>query len=103
MKFLNSKLRPKRFAYFPRYYDERKERLELKRKLYADQNLSEDDRILLMRERIKEKRTDQQIHQNYLYSKNTRSLVLIFLVLILGFFLLNGLDDIDLVIFKLMD
>ena len=103
MKFLNSKLRPKRFVYFPRYYSERKEKLDLKRKLYADENLSEDDRVMLMREKLKEKRSSQQINQNQLYSKNTRSLLLIFIVLVLGYFIMNGLDDIENVIFKLMD
>jgi len=102
LKFLNSNLRPKRFDYFPRYYDERKERIDLKRKLYGDEELSEDDRTMLMREKMKENRNNQQIAQNNLYSQNTRSLILIFLVLVLGYFLLNGLDDIDQVIFKLM-
>ena len=103
MKFLNSRLRPKRFAYFPRYYDERKEKLELKRKLYSDENLSENDRILMMREKLRDKRSSHQVGQNQLYNRNTRSLFLIFLLLALGYFILNGLDDIDLVIFKLMD
>jgi hypothetical protein len=100
---LNSRLRPKRFVYFPRYYDARKERLELKRKLYAEQGLTEEDRSLLMREKFKEKRGSQKINKNKLYTKNTRSLLLVGLVLILGYFILNGLDDIELVIFKLMD
>ncbi len=103
MKFLNSRLRPKRFSYFPRYYDERKEKLELKRKLYADENLSENDRVLIMREKLKDKRVSHQVNQNQFYNRNTRSLFLIFLLLALGYFILNGLDDIDHVIFKLMD
>jgi uncharacterized membrane protein len=56
-----------------------------------------------MREKLKEKRNNQQINQNQLYSKNTRSLLLIFIVLVLGYFIMNGLDDIELVIFKMMD
>lgn len=103
MKFLNSRLRPKRFAYFPRYYNERKEKLDLKRKLYADENLSDDERVLIMREKLREKRSSHQVNQNQLYNRNTRSLFLIFIVLVLGYFILNGLDDIDHVIFKLMD
>ena len=103
MKFLNSRLRPKRFVYFPRYYDERKERLELKRKLYAEQGLNEEDRSILLREKLKEKRSSHKVNQNKLYNKNTRSLLLLFIVLVLGYFLMNGLDDIELVIFKLMD
>jgi hypothetical protein len=56
-----------------------------------------------MREKFKEKRGSQKINKNKLYTKNTRSLLLVGLVLILGYFILNGLDDIELVIFKLMD
>ena len=103
MKFLNSRLRPKRFVYFPRYYDERKEKLELKRKLYAEKELKEEDRAMLLREKLKEKRSSHKVNQNQLYNKNTRSLLLLFVVLVLGYFLMNGLDDIELVIFKLMD
>ena len=103
MKFLNSRLRPKRFAYFPRYYDERKEKLELKRKLYADENLSDNDRILIMREKLRDKRGSHKVNQNQLYNRNTRFLFLLFLLFALGYFILNGLDDIDHVIFKLMD
>jgi hypothetical protein len=103
LKFLNSSLRPKRFDYFPRYYDERKERIELKRKFYDNKDLNEEERTMLMREKMKENRNHQQIAQNNLYSQNTRSLILIFLVLVLGYFLLNGLDDIERVIFKLMN
>ncbi len=103
MKFLNSRLRPKRFVYFPRYYDERKEKLELKRKLYAEKGLNEEDRAVLLREKLKEKRSSHKVNQNQLYNKNTRSLLLLFVVIVLGYFLMNGLDDIELVIFKLMD
>ena len=84
MRFLNSRLRPKRFVYFPRYYNERKEKLDLKRKLYADENLSEDDRVSLMREKLKEKRNNQQINQNQLYSKTHDPCCLFLLFLFLA-------------------
>jgi hypothetical protein len=71
--------------------------------LYADENLSDDERVLIMREKLREKRSSHQVNQNQLYNRNTRSLFLIFIVLVLGYFILNGLDDIDHVIFKLMD
>ncbi len=103
MKFLNSHLRPKRFSYFPRYYDERKEKIELKRKLYGDKDLNEKERAMLMREKMKEKRQRELVVQNQLYSQQTRTLILIFIVLVLGYFLLNGLEHIEKVIFKLMN
>lgn len=102
MKFLNSNIKPKRFGYFPRYYDARKEKTELKKKFYANEKLSEEERILLMREKMEEKRQENKVTKNTVYSQNTRTLVLISLVFVLGYFLLNGLDDIDKVIFKIM-
>lgn len=102
MKFLNSNIKPKRFSYFPRYYDARKEKTELKKKLYANEKLSEEERILLMREKMEEKRQENKVTKNTAYSQNTRTLVLISLIFVLGYFLLNGLDDIDKVIFKIM-
>ena len=45
LKFFNTKSQNKRFNYLPRYYDERKERLALKKKqLEAAENLSDEDR-----------------------------------------------------------
>jgi hypothetical protein len=44
LKFFNTKSQNKRFNYLPRYYDERKERLALKKKKFeAAENLSEHD------------------------------------------------------------
>ena len=102
MKFLNSNIKPKKFGYFPRYYDARKEKTELKKKFYAKETLSESERILLMREKMEEKRQENKVSKNGIYSQNTRTVVLLSIVFVLGYFLLNGLDDIDQVIFKLM-
>ena len=102
MKFLNSNIKPKKFGYFPRYYDARKEKTELKKKFYAKETLSESELILLMREKMEEKRQENKVSKNGIYSQNTRTLVLLSIVFVLGYFLLNGLDDIDQVIFKLM-
>ena len=103
MKFLNSNIRPKKFDYFPRYYNSRKEKIELKRKFYSNETLSQDERVILMREKIEEKKQENKVSKNGVYSQNTRTLLLLSIVFILGYFLLNGLDDIDRVIFKLMD
>jgi hypothetical protein len=65
--------------------------------------LSQDERVLLMREKIEEQKQENRVSKNGVYSQNTRTLVLLSIVFILGYFLLNGLDDIDRVIFKLMN
>ena len=56
-----------------------------------------------MREKIEEQKQENRVSKNGVYSQNTRTLVLLSIVFILGYFLLNGLDDIDRVIFKLMN
>lgn len=55
-----------------------------------------------MREKMEEKHQENKVSKNGIYSQNTRTLVLLSIVFVLGYFLLNGLDDIDQVIFKLM-
>ena len=53
--------------------------------------------------KIEEQKQENRVSKNGVYSQNTRTLVLLSIVFILGYFLLNGLDDIDRVIFKLMN
>jgi|TARA_B100000767_G_scaffold70312_1_gene66934 hypothetical protein len=102
LKFLNSNIKPKKFGYFPRYYDARREKTDLKKKLYSGEKLSEDERVKLMREKMEEQKQENRVSKNSVYSQNTRTLVLLSVIIVLGYFLLNGLDEIDQVIFKLM-
>lgn len=102
MKFLNSNIKPKKFGFFPRYYDARKEKTDLKKKFYSGEKLSDEERIMLMREKIEEQKQENRVSKNIVYSQNTRTLVLLSVIIVLGYFLLNGLDEIDRVIFKLM-
>ena len=102
MKFLNSNIKPKKFGFFPRYYDARKEKTDLKKKFYSGEQLSDGERVMLMREKIEEQKQENRVSKNSVYSQNTRTLVLLSVIIVLGYFLLNGLDEIDRVIFKLM-
>ena len=102
MKFLNSNIRPKKFGYFPRYYDARKEKTDLKKKFYSGEKLNETERVMLMREKMEEKKQETKVSKGGIYSQNTRTIVLLSIVIVLGYFLLNGLDEIESVIFKLM-
>ena len=102
MKFLNSNIKPKKFGFFPRYYDARKEKTDLKKKFYSGEKLSDGERVMLMREKIEEQRQENRVSKNSVYSQNTRTLMLLSVIIVLGYFLLNGLDVIDRVIFKLM-
>ncbi len=102
MKFLNSNIKPKKFGFFPRYYNARKEKTDLKKKFYSGENLSDAERVMLMREKIEEQKQENRVTKNSVYSQNTRTIVLLSVIIVLGYFLLNGLDEIDRVILKLM-
>ena len=104
-RFLNKSFQAKKFNYSPMYYDERKERLELKKAQYekiTSGDLSEEDRKKLLRQAMHETWDRTKHAQQQRYSANIRTLFLIALIVILGYFILNGLDDVDTVVKKLM-
>jgi hypothetical protein len=103
LKLFNTKIQNKRFDFMPRYYDERKERLELKRKQFQEnENLTENERVTAMREQLKENWSHGKVRQQANYQANFRILILIGVIVVLGYFIFNGLDDIEQVIHKIM-
>lgn len=105
IRFFNKNNQHKRFEFTPRYYDERKERLELKKAEYdkiANQNLSPEERRNLLRQQMKENWSRAQGSEKQRSSSNIRILILILILLALGYFIFNGLDDVDVVVKKLM-
>ena len=104
LKFFNTKSQNKRFNYLPRYYDERKERLALKKKqLEAAENLSEEDRKSLLREQFKDSWSLGRTRQQAKYQANYRTLILIGFLIVLGYFVFNGIEGIQSVIYKIMN
>jgi len=104
LKFFNTKQQHKRFDFMPRYYDERKERLELKRKQFEEnENLSEKERAQALREQLRDNWSHGKMRQQANYQANFRILILIGAIVILGYFIFNGLDDVDQVIHKIMN
>ena len=67
MKFLNSNIKPKKFGFFPRYYDARKEKTDLKKKFYSGEQLSDGERVMLMREKIEEQKQENRVSKNSVY------------------------------------
>ena len=104
IRFLNKKIQHKKFDFSPRYYDERKERLALKKaefnKLH-DENLSSDERETLLRTHFKETWSRAQHSQQQRSSSNIRILILIAAILLLGYFIFNGMDDVDVIVKKM--
>lgn len=86
------------------YYDERKERLELKKKeieAMESQNLSEEDRKRILRSNMQSTWTRSQNTHKQKQSANLRVLLLIGVLLALGYFIFNGVNEVDTVVKKL--
>ena len=103
-RFLNKTIQNQRFNYNPMYYDERKERLNRKKeqseKLEND-TMSESERRELFRENLKDGFSRAQYRQTQRKTSNIRILILIALMLALGYFIFNGVNEVDTVVKKL--
>jgi hypothetical protein len=78
--FLSKTGRHKRFNFVPRYYDERKERLELKRKMYQEQELDSDkQRTEMFRDSLQQTWSRGKYVRKQKNSANMRILLLILL------------------------
>ena len=104
LRFLNKTIAHQRFNYNPRHYDERKERLAAKKKQYEElenSTVSDERRKEIFRENIKGEWDRIQYRKNEQKSSNYRILILITIILVLGYFIFNGVDEVDTVVKKL--
>ncbi len=100
-RFLNNTLENKRFDYNPRYYDERKESLVQKKEYYEkiqSGELSDNERRAKFRENFKGELSRGEYRQGQNRSANIRVILLIIVLTALGYFIFNGLDDVDSVV-----
>ncbi|MFN5912319.1 MAG: hypothetical protein ACK45H_13345 [Bacteroidota bacterium] len=105
IKFFNKSVKPRQFGFLPRYYDERKERLELKKAEFnrlTENDLPSDEREMVLRQHMKESWSRAQHAQQQKYFANVRTVVIIVVILVLGYFIFNGMDQVDTVVKKLM-
>ena len=104
IKFLNKTIEPKRFRYTPMYYDERKERIEERKEHFRklDQDEYKDaERITAFKDNLRGEWSRSEMRQSQNRSANIRVLVLIGILLALGYFIFNGVDEVDTVVHKL--
>ncbi|MGY8927104.1 MAG: hypothetical protein ACKVJC_07395, partial [Flavobacteriales bacterium] len=83
------------------YYDERKIQLDKKKKLYQelDENeVSETRRTEIFKENIKGEWSRAQYRQSQQKSSNMRVVLLITLIIALGYFVFNGVDQVDTIV-----
>ncbi len=104
MKLFNTPSRYKRFSFYTRFYDERKERLALKKKQFEDyENASEEERKAIFREQMRDSWAMGKEREKMSFQSNMRIFVLILIILILGYFVFNGLEQVETVVFRLME
>lgn len=104
-RFLNKTFQNKRFDFSPMHYDERKERLALKKAQFESLNredISEEDRRKILRQNLSESWNRGKNVEKQRSSSNIRVVILIALIVALGYFIFNGLDEVDVVVKKIM-
>lgn len=103
-RFLNKVIEHKRFEYTPMYYDERKERLAKKVKQHDTtqyEALSDVEKREIFKENLRDNWSSSKVRQQGRKSANVRTLVLIALIVALGYFIFNGLDQVDSIVNRL--
>jgi hypothetical protein len=104
-RFLNKNFKNKRFDYSPMYYDERKERLEIKKSQYESLNkdgVSDEERKNILRQNMSESWNRSKHAEQQKMSSNMRIAILVLIILGLGYFIFNGVNEVDVVVKKIM-
>lgn len=86
------------------YYDERKERLQELKELYNDEKegVSGEERRNRLRSKMRNEWGDRGEYRKVQErASNIRVLLLIGILLVLGYFIFNGIDEVDTVVKKL--
>jgi len=101
-KFLNNRIKNKKFHYSPLFYDKRKEILEIKKSYYTkakNNNINKENPFL--RDSIKRNWNNKQTRKKSNTNYNIRILSLIIILLALVYFMFNGLGNINSIINKI--
>ena len=104
LRFLNKTIENQRFNYTPMYYDERQERLERKKRQYQkleNEPLSDEKRKELFRGNLQEGFSRAKYRQTQQRSSNIRIIVLIGIIVLLGYFIFFGVNEVDTIVKKL--
>ncbi|MDG1147299.1 MAG: hypothetical protein P8N52_03225 [Crocinitomicaceae bacterium] len=103
-RFLNKTINNQRFNYTPMYFDERKQRLKRKKAQYQElenTEMSDYKRKEMLRDSLQEGWNRAAHRQNENKSSNIRILALIVILVGLGYFIFNGVDEVDTVVTKI--
>ncbi|MFZ9027566.1 MAG: hypothetical protein ACO2Z9_01045 [Crocinitomicaceae bacterium] len=104
IRFLNKTIENKRFEYTPMYYDEKKEALDKKKELYRrmkEDELSESEKREMLREEMRQSWSRTNYRKSQEKASNIRILILVLVFLALGYFIFNGVDEVDTIVEKI--
>lgn len=103
-KFLNNTLQNRKFDYNPRYYDERKERLQKRRHQFERMEsgeMSDEERRDMLRESMRGEWQRADYRQQQQKAANIRIIILVAVLFALGYFLFYGVDQVDVIVERL--
>lgn len=103
-RFLNKTIENRRFDYQPMHYDERKEWLNQKRELYRkieNNELTAEERRSMLKDNLRKEYGRAEFRKGQQRTSNIRILILIALIVGLGYFVFNGIDEVDAIVKEL--
>lgn len=104
LKFLNNTLQNRRFDYQPRYYDERKERMEKRKEQLRraeSGEMTQEERKEMLREAMRAESDRAGYRQSQRQSSNIRIFSLLLVLLGLFYFLFFGIDKVETIVERL--
>ncbi|NRA10682.1 MAG: hypothetical protein HRT57_01850 [Crocinitomicaceae bacterium] len=103
-RFLTKTYKNRQFDYNPMYYDERKQKLEAKKRQYERMESGEmtrEERTSILRENIRGEWSRTEIRKSAKSSSNIRVFVLVIIIVALGYLVFNGVDQVETVVTRL--
>ena len=103
-KFLNNTLQNRKFDYQPRYYDERKERLEKRKeqiRRVESGEMSPEERKQMLREAMRAESDRAGYRHSQRQSSNVRIFTLLLVLMGLFYFLFFGIDKVETIVERL--
>lgn len=86
------------------YYDEKKEALDKKKELYRrmkEGELSESEKREMLRDEMRQSWSRTNYRKSQEKASNIRILILVLVFLALGYFIFNGIDEVDTIVEKI--
>jgi len=100
-RFINNTIKNRRYDYTPMYFDERKERLEAKKKQYArmeNGEMTDEERRAIFKSNMRNEWSRAEYRKKARSSANLRTFILVLVIIALGYFIFNGVDQVDTIV-----